>query len=254
MPTDQAIEAGAMALFGEKYGDEVRVVTMGGNDPDDSEQAYSLELCGGTHVAQTGDIGSLLVVGESAVAAGIRRIEALTGSAAQAYVADRLALLDKAAQQLRTAQEQLADRIASLMDERRKLEREVADLRRELATGGGSAGQDVQDIGGIKLATRLLTDVPAKDLRGLADDIKGQIGSGVVAIVTTNDGKGSLVVAVSEDVTAKITAVDLVRAGATAMGGKGGGGRPDMAQAGGPDGAKAADALTAIADAIAAAT
>jgi alanyl-tRNA synthetase len=254
MPTDQAIEAGAMALFGEKYGDEVRVVTMGGNDPDDSEQAYSLELCGGTHVAQTGDIGSLLVVGESAVAAGIRRIEALTGSAAQAYVADRLALLDKAAQQLRTAPEQLADRIASLMDERRKLEREVADLRRELATGGGSAGQDVQDIGGIKLATRLLTDVPAKDLRGLADDIKGQIGSGVVAIVTTNDGKGSLVVAVSEDVTAKITAVDLVRAGATAMGGKGGGGRPDMAQAGGPDGAKAADALTAIADAIAAAT
>jgi alanyl-tRNA synthetase len=254
MPTDQAIEAGAMALFGEKYGDEVRVVTMGGNDPDDSEQAYSLELCGGTHVAQTGDIGSLLVVGESAVAAGIRRIEALTGSAAQAYVADRLALLDKAAQQLRTTPEQLADRIASLMDERRKLEREVADLRRELATGGGSAGQDVQDIGGIKLATRLLTDVPAKDLRGLADDIKGQIGSGVVAIVTTNDGKGSLVVAVSEDVTAKITAVDLVRAGATAMGGKGGGGRPDMAQAGGPDGAKAADALTAIADAIAAAT
>jgi alanyl-tRNA synthetase len=250
MPTDQAIEAGAMALFGEKYGDEVRVVTMGGIDPDVSDQAYSLELCGGTHVEQTGDIGNFLVVSESAVAAGVRRIEALTGAAAQAYTASRLQVLDDVAQQLRTTPELLGERIASLLDERRKLERDVTELRRQLATGGSGANEAVQEIAGIKYAGRKLDDVPAKDLRGMADDIKGQLGSGIVAIITTNDGKGSLVVGVTDDLKEKISAVDLVRIGAAAMGGKGGGGRPDMAQAGGPDGSQADAALKAIAAAI----
>ena len=253
MPTDQAIEAGAMALFGEKYGDEVRVVTMGGSDPDQPDQAYSLELCGGTHVEQTGDIGNFLVVSESAVAAGVRRIEALTGAAAQAYISARLQTLDEVAQQLRTTPDLIGERIAALLDERRKLEREVTDLRRQLATGGSGGNAAVQEIGGIKYAGRKLDDVPAKDLRGMVDDIKGQIGSGVVAIVTTNDGKGSLVVGVTGDLQERISAVDLVRVGAAAMGGKGGGGRPDMAQAGGPDGNQADAALKAIADAILAA-
>jgi alanyl-tRNA synthetase len=254
MPTDQAIEAGAMALFGEKYGDEVRVVTMGGDDPDSPDKRYSVELCGGTHVQQTGDIGNVLVVGESAVAAGVRRIEALTGAAAQAYTASRLQVLDDLAQQLRTTPEQLGERVAALMDERRKLEREVTDLRRQLATGGSAGNnQAAEDIGGIKFAGRALQDVPAKDLRSMADDLKGQLGSGVVAVVTSTDGKGSLVVGVTDDLKDKLSAVDLVRAGAAAMGGKGGGGRPDMAQAGGPDGSKANDALKAIAAAIAAA-
>ena len=250
MPTDQAIEAGAMALFGEKYGDEVRVVTMGGTDPNVPDQAYSLELCGGTHVEQTGDIGNFLVVSESAVAAGVRRIEALTGAAAQAYTASRLQVLDDVAQQLRTTPELLGERIASLLDERRKLERDVTELRRQLATGGSGANEAVQEIAGIKYAGRKLDDVPAKDLRGMADDIKGQLGSGIVAIITTNDGKGSLVVGVTDDLKEKISAVDLVRIGAAAMGGKGGGGRPDMAQAGGPDGNLADAALKAIAAAI----
>ena len=253
MPTDQAIEAGAMALFGEKYGDEVRVVTMGGSDPDQPDQAYSLELCGGTHVEQTGDIGNFLVVSESAVAAGVRRIEALTGAAAQAYISARLQTLDEVAQQLRTTPDLIGERVAVLLDERRKLEREVTDLRRQLATGGSGGNAAVQEIGGIKYAGRKLDDVPAKDLRGMVDDIKGQIGSGVVAIVTTNDGKGSLVVGVTGDLQERISAVDLVRVGAAAMGGKGGGGRPDMAQAGGPDGNQADAALKAIADAILAA-
>ena len=248
MPTEQAIEAGAMALFGEKYGDEVRVVTMGGDDPDEPERPYSVELCGGTHVSQTGDIGSFLVVGEGAVAAGVRRVEALTGDAAQAYTAERLRLLEQAAQQLRTTPDHVSERIAALLEERRKLERDITDLRRQLATGGGGAKPDVQDVGGIKYAARKLADVPAKDLRGMADELKGQIGSGVVAIVTVVDGKGSLVVGVTDDLKDKVSAVDLVRAGAAAMGGKGGGGRPDMAQAGGPDGERADAALAAIAD------
>ena len=251
MPTDQAIEAGAMALFGEKYGDEVRVVTMGGDDPDEPEHPYSLELCGGTHVAQTGDIGGFLVIGESAVGAGIRRVEALTGEAAQVYTAERLRTLEQVAQQLRTTPDQVSERIGALLDERRKLERDVTDLRRQLATGGsGTAGQ-AEDVAGVKYAARQLADVPAKDLRSMADEIKGQVGSGVVAIVTVADGKGSLVVGVTDDLKDSISAVDLVRVGAVAMGGKGGGGRPDMAQAGGPDGSQAEAALEAIRQALA---
>ncbi len=255
MPTEQAIEAGAMALFGEKYGDEVRVVTMGGDDPDAPKKPYSVELCGGTHVEHTGDIGNFLVIAESAVAAGVRRMEALTGAAAQTYISARLHILDDLAARLRTTPEQLSERVTALLDERRKLERDVTELRRQLATGGaGGETPAIQDIGGIKFAARALKDVPAKDLRGMADDLKSQLGSGVAALVTATDGKGSLVVGVTEDLTAKMSAVDLVRAGAAAMGGKGGGGRPDMAQAGGPDGAQANAALKAIADAIAAAS
>ena len=253
MPTDQAIEAGAMALFGEKYGDEVRVVTMGGAKNAGDNAPYSVELCGGTHVANTGDIGNLLIVGESAVAAGVRRIEALTGSAAQAYTASRLKLLDEASQQLRTTPEQLGERIAALVDERRAMEREITELRRQIATGGSSGGPQTESIAGVSFAPRLLADVPAKDLRGLADEIQGQIGGGVVALVTVIDDKASLVVAVAESLTEKVSAVDLVRAGAAAVGGKGGGGRPDMAQAGGPDGGKADAAIAAIREALAAA-
>ena len=253
MPTDQAIEAGAMALFGEKYGDEVRVVTMGGAKNAGDNAPYSVELCGGTHVANTGDIGNLLIVGESAVAAGVRRIEALTGSAAQAYTAARLKLLDEASQQLRTTPEQLGERIAALVDERRAMEREITELRRQIATGGSSGGPQTESIAGVSFAPRLLADVPAKDLRGLADEIQGQIGGGVVALVTVIDDKASLVVAVAESLTEKVSAVDLVRAGAAAVGGKGGGGRPDMAQAGGPDGGKADAAIAAIREALAAA-
>ena len=253
MPTDQAIEAGAMALFGEKYGDEVRVVTMGGAMNAGDNAPYSVELCGGTHVANTGDIGNLLIVGESAVAAGVRRIEALTGSAAQAYTAARLKLLDEASQQLRTTPEQLGERIAALVDERRAMEREITELRRQIATGGSSGGPQTESIAGVSFAPRLLADVPAKDLRGLADEIQGQIGGGVVALVTVIDDKASLVVAVAESLTEKVSAVDLVRAGAAAVGGKGGGGRPDMAQAGGPDGGKADAAIAAIREALAAA-
>ncbi|MCA8928735.1 MAG: alanine--tRNA ligase, partial [Alphaproteobacteria bacterium] len=250
MGLDEARASGARALFGEKYGDEVRVVTMGGDDPDDADRPYSVELCGGTHVHQTGDIGAFLVVNEGAVAAGVRRLEALTGQAAQAYTAERLRLLEQAAQQLRTTPDHVAERIAALLDERRKLEREIGDLRRQLATGGGGAKPEVQEVAGMKFAARKLADVPAKDLRGMADEVKKQLGSGVVAIVTVVEGKGSLVVGVTDDLKDTVSAVDLVRAGAAAMGGKGGGGRPDLAQAGGPDGAKADDALAAIAAAM----
>ena len=191
------------------------------------------------------------MIGEAAVGAGIRRVEALTGQAAQAYTAERLRTLEHLAQQMRTTPEQVSARVAALLEERRKLEREVTDLRRELATGG-SAGNKTEDVAGVSFAGRLLQDVPAKDLRSMADQIKGQLGSGVVAIVTVVEGKGSLVVGVTDDLKDGISAVDLVRVGAAAMGGKGGGGRPDMAQAGGPDGDQAQAALDAIKASLAA--
>jgi len=248
MPTDQAIEAGAMALFGEKYGDEARVVTMGGNDPE-ADHPYSVELCGGTHVAWTGDIGSFVVVGEGAVSAGVRRIEALTGAAAQAYITERLRAFEQVARQLRTTPDQVADRVAALLDERRKLERELTKTRRQLATGGGD--WEVQEIDGIKFASRKLEDVPAKNLRSMADEVKQQLGSGIVAIVTVADGKASLVVGVTDDLTERFSAVELVRIGAAAIGSKGrGGGRPDMAQAGGSNGEAAGAALAAVAESL----
>ena len=250
MTPDEAIEAGATALFGEKYGDEVRVVAMGSTD---GNEAYSTELCGGTHARRTGDIGLFRIVSESAVAAGVRRIEAVTGAAAQSYIADETKVLSDAAAVLKVSPADLPGRIESLLDERRKMEKEITELRRQLATGGGGgSASDFKEISGIKFAGKTLAGVPAKDLKSLADDLKGQVGSGVVALISVNDGKASLVVGVTDDLAEKISAVDLVRAGSEAVGGKGGGGRPDMAQAGGPDGGNADAAINAIEEAISA--
>ncbi len=242
MTPEEAIEAGALALFGEKYGDEVRVVSMGSGE----NQAFSTELCGGTHVARTGDIGLFKIVGESAVAAGVRRVEAVTGQAAEAYVADLSRSLAATADLLKSSPDQVLDRVNKLIEERRDLEKQLADARRALATGGGGNSTDIKEISGIKFAGKSLENVPAKDLKGLADDLKKQVGSGVVALISVNEGKASLVVGVTDDLTGSLDAVKLVKAGSEAVGGGGGGGRPDMAQAGGPDGSKAADALAAI--------
>ncbi len=247
MDPAQAVECGAMALFGEKYGDEVRVVSMGA----EGEKGYSTELCGGTHVRRTGDIGLFKIVSEGAVAAGVRRIEALTGAGALAHLAEEERILAEAASALKVGAAELPARVASLVEERRKLEREIAELRRQIATGGsGGGGAETRTVKGVTFAPRLLKDVPARDLKGLADDIKAKIGSGVVALVSVVDGKASLVVGVTQDLAGGINAVDLVRAGSEAIGGKGGGGRPDMAQAGGPDGDRAADAIAAIEKAL----
>jgi alanyl-tRNA synthetase len=252
MTPDRATEAGALALFGEKYGDEVRVVAMGDID-EAAKRPYSVELCGGTHVRRTGDIGLAKIVSESAVASGVRRIEVLTGAAAEAYVAEEEALLRKAAAGLKATPAELPSRVASLVEERRRLEREITELRRQLASGGaGSAGRPAaKEIGGVKFAGRVVDDVPGRELKGLADDLKKEVGSGVVAVVSRVDGKASIVIGVTDDLTKRISAVDLVRGAAEALGGKGGGGRPDMAQAGGPDPARAEAALAAIETALA---
>jgi len=247
MTPEAAVELGAMALFGEKYGDEVRVVAMGAADG--NKGAWSIELCGGTHVRRTGDIGYFRIVSEAAVASGVRRIEAVTGASAEAVVGEIQSRLFDAAGALKAAPAELADRIAALLEDRRKLERQVAELQKKLATGGSAA--TVEEVNGVKLSARNLGDVPAKDLKGLADAILKQQESGVVALVSTAEGKASIVVAVSADLTGKISAVDLVRTASAAVGGKGGGGRPDLAQAGGPDGDKADEALAAIKTALA---
>ncbi len=249
MTPDEAIGSGAMALFGEKYGDEVRVVTMG----EDGSEPWSVELCGGTHVARTGDIGAFKIVGESAVAAGVRRIEAVAGEAAIAHLASQEDLLVRAATVLKTSPAELPERIEALIEDRRRLERELSDTRRRLATGGeASASQPAKRIDGVAFAGRRVDGVPAKELRGMADDLKKQIGSGIVALVAVGDGKASLVVGVTDDLTERFDAVALVREGAAALGGKGGGGRPDMAQAGGPDAAAAEKALEIIERALSA--
>jgi alanyl-tRNA synthetase len=249
MTPDEAVAAGALALFGEKYGEEVRVVSMGGHDGDLGEGYYSTELCGGTHVGRAGDIGFFKIVGESALAAGVRRIEAVAGQAAFDYVVRQQELLDQAAAALKSPPAQLAERVAALLDERKRLERELTETRRKLATGatdGAAAGPAARQVGDLSFAGRVLADVPPRDLKPMADDLKASIGSGVVALVAVNQGKASLVVGVTDDLTGRVSAVDLVRVGATALGGKGGGGRPDMAQAGGPDGAAAERSLSAI--------
>jgi alanyl-tRNA synthetase len=257
MSPDDAVKAGALALFGEKYGEEVRVVSMGREDANGSgreQRFFSTELCGGTHVRRTGDIGFFKITSESAVAAGVRRLEAVTGDAAYRHVAEREGMLTETASALRVAPAELPGRVATLIDERRKLEREVSELRQKLAAGGGgaSAAPEAKEIAGVRLATRMLDGVPAKELKPLVDTLKQQIKSGVVAVVAVNDGKASLVVGVTGDLTGRFDAVELVRAGSVAIGGKGGGGRPDMAQAGGPDGAAAEAALSAIEAAMAA--
>ena len=246
MTPDAAVAEGAMALFGEKYGDEVRVVAMGNNggEGDTDRKAWSIELCGGTHVRRTGDIGLLRIVAESAVSAGVRRIEAVCADAALAVIAENDRRLLDIATTLRAAPAELTDRIATLLEDRRKLERQVTELQKKLATGGAAA--DIEDLGGIKLAARNLGDVAPRELKSLAEAILTTIGSGIAALVSTAEGKASIVVAVSADLAAQHSAVDLVRAASAAVGGKGGGGRPDMAQAGGPDGDKADEALQAI--------
>jgi alanyl-tRNA synthetase len=242
-----AVELGAMALFGEKYGEEVRVVSMGG--PEGNKPAWSIELCGGTHVRRTGDIGYFKIVAESPVSAGVRRIEAVTGEAAEALVAQTTGRLNRAAQELRASPADVADRVATLLDDRRRLEHQVTELQKKLAMGGGAA--DLEEVNGVKLAARNLGEVPARELKGLADAIGKQLGSGVVALVATAEGKASIVVGVSADLTSRFNAVDLVRVASAAVGGKGGGGRPDLAQAGGPDGDQADAALEAVRAALA---
>jgi len=253
MPTDQAIEAGAEALFGEKYGDEVRVLTMG-DDPA-AARPFSVELCGGTHVRRLGDIGLFTILSESAVASGVRRIDALTSEGARRHLAQQADLAREAANVLKTSPAELPQRVAQLADERRRLERELIDARRALALAGparSDEGDASREVGGKKIVFRVVEGVAAKDLKSLADDAKSKIGSGVVAFVAVADGKASLVVGVTDDLKDHINAVDLVRIGAEALGGKGGGGRPDLAQAGGPDGSKAAEALKAIEEKLAA--
>ena len=249
MTPDEAIETGAMALFGEKYGDEVRVVTMGAQN---HKEAYSTELCGGTHVSRTGDIGIFKIISESAVAAGVRRIEAVTGIAAQSYIVNESKILNESARILKVPAGDVPNRLSGLLDERQRLEKEVTELRRRLAVSSGSAGNSINfiEISGIKFLGKVLLDVPAKELKSLADDFKEKIGSGVVALVSTNEEKVSLVVGITEDLTSNLSAVDLVRVGLVIVGGKGGGGRPDMAQAGGSDGSKVAEAIKAIEDGI----
>ena len=254
MSVDAAIAEGAMALFGEKYGDEVRVVSMGRNAHGAGKPIYSLELCGGTHVARTGDIGLIKVVSESASAAGVRRVEALAGPAARAYLEEQDRRVQAAAAALKTAPADVVARIEALIDERRKLERELAEAKRALALGGGTAsgGDGITEVNGVKLMARVLKGISPNDMKGLVDGGKVKLGSGVVALVGINDeGRAGLIVGVTDDLTSRFNAVDLVRAGSTVLGGKGGGGRPDMAQAGGPDASKAEDALAAIRAAIA---
>ena len=250
MSLDDARALGARALFGEKYPDEVRVVSMGEiEDGGNRERAYSIELCGGTHVKRTGDIGLIAIVGESAVAAGVRRIEAKTrDDARHRLTADARAYADLAAL-LRAPAGAAAERLEALIDERRKLERELAEAKRKLAMGGDGSGDAdaVREVAGVKLYARAVSGVEMKDLKSLADEAKQSVGSGVVAIAAASeDGKASLVVAVTPDLTKRFNAVDLVRLGSAALGGKGGGGRPDMAQAGGPDGARTKEALAAV--------
>jgi alanyl-tRNA synthetase len=249
MTPDEAIAAGAMALFGEKYGDEVRVLSMGRG----SDASYSVELCGGTHVDALGDIQLLKIVGESAVAAGVRRIEALTGEAARRWLTDRETRLKEAAATLKAAPEEVPARVAALVEERRRLERELAEAKKALALGGGTKAETTgpEQVGGHGFIGQVIEGMDPKGLRGLVDDAKKRVGSGVVALVAVNDGRASVAVGVTDDLTARLSAVDLVRKAVEALGGQGGGGRPDMAQGGGPDGSKAGGAVEAVKAALA---
>jgi len=243
MTPDEAIAEGAMALFGEKYGDEVRVVGMG----QDADGTYSLELCGGTHVSALGEIGLVKVVGESAVSSGVRRVEALTGEAARAWLTARDEKLREAAATLKTAPDDVPARVAALVEERRRLERELAEAKKALALGGGTgAAAGPEQVNGIAFEGRVLDGFDAKGLRGAVDEAKQRLGSGIAMLVAVNDGRASVAVGVTPDLVAAHSAVDLLRRAVAALGGQGGGGRPDMAQGGGPDGAKAADAVAAV--------
>ncbi len=256
MGVDDARASGARALFGEKYGDEVRVVTMGvETEGERAGKPFSVELCGGTHVRRTGDIGLVSIVAETAVAAGVRRLEAKTADGARQHLNEEGKRLRELASLLKSPADDAAERLAALIEDRRKLERELTEARRKLAMGGGGGGAEdgMREVAGVKLFARAVSGIEMKDLKSLADEAKTKVGSGVVAIVgVAPDGKAGVVVGVTPDLTARFNAVDFVRIAAECLGGKGGGGRPDMAQAGGPDGAGADKALAAITEALAA--
>jgi alanyl-tRNA synthetase len=249
MTPDDARGLGAQALFGEKYGDEVRVVSMGrqdGSGKGSDKSTYSLELCGGTHVRQTGDIGAFVLLGDSASSAGVRRIEALTGAEALAWLRDQQIALSRVADTLKTASSDVPDRVRALMEERKVLSNEVAQLRRDLAmSGGGAAAPDVQEINGIKFIAQVLSGVTGKDLPALVDEHKANIGSGAVLLIADAGGKAAVAAGVTDDLTGSISAVDLVKSAVTELGGKGGGGRPDMAQGGGKSAENAEAAIAA---------
>ncbi|WP_144095525.1 alanine--tRNA ligase [Croceicoccus sediminis] len=254
MSPDDAIEAGAMALFGEKYGDEVRVLSMGRAGSD--TKPYSVELCGGTHVNALGDIAVFRIVSESAVSSGVRRVEALTGEAARQWLVGRENALKAIAGAMKAAPDEVAGRVSALIDERKRLERELAEAKKSLALaeasgGGAAAGPADEDVGGVAFAGQVLEGMDPKELRGLLDEAKKRLGSGVAAIAAVNEGRAAFAVAVTDDLTGRFSAVDLVRKGVEALGGKGGGGRPDMAQGGGPDGGKADQAIAAVKEALA---
>ncbi|MFN3388354.1 MAG: alanine--tRNA ligase [Allosphingosinicella sp.] len=248
MSPDEAIAAGAMALFGEKYGDEVRVLSMGRG----AENSYSVELCGGTHVSALGDIALFKIVGESAVAAGVRRIEALTGEAARRWLTERENKLKDIASALKTTPEEAPARISALVEERRRLERELAEAKKALALGGGGKAEAAgpEQVGGHGFIGQVIEGIEPKALRGLVDEAKQRVGSGVVALIAVNDGRASVAVGVTEDLTGRRNAVDLLRRAVAELGGQGGGGRADMAQGGGPDGSKGEAALQAVREAL----
>jgi alanyl-tRNA synthetase len=249
MTPDEAINAGAMALFGEKYGDEVRVLSMGR----DADADYSVELCGGTHVRALGDIQLLKIVSESAVSSGVRRIEALTGEAARQWLNERDTKLREAAAALKSSPDEVPERVAALVEDRKRLERELADAKKALAMGGGVAKSDAaapEQVNGHAFLGQVVEGLDPKDLRSTVDTMKQRVGSGVAALVAVNDGRASVAVGVTDDLAKQVSAVDLVKAAVAALGGQGGGGRPDMAQGGGPDGSKAQEALKAVRDAL----
>ncbi|HEX7692957.1 MAG TPA: alanine--tRNA ligase, partial [Sphingomonas sp.] len=249
MTPEEAIEEGAMALFGEKYGDEVRVVSMGR----DGQKIYSLELCGGTHVNATGDIGLFKLVSEGAVSSGVRRVEALTGEAARAYLASRDEKLRETAAVLKATPDEVPARVAALVEERRRLERELAEAKKALALGGGAGAAPAgpEQVNGVNFVGQVVEGLEAKGLRGAVDETKARIGSGVAVLVAVNDGRASIAVGVTDDLTARFNAVDLLRKAVDVLGGQGGGGRPDMAQGGGPDGSKGDEAVAAVRAALA---
>src|SRR3954465_1719589 len=250
MTPEEAITAGAMALFGEKYGDEVRVLSMGQLDEGD----YSIELCGGTHVRALGDIQLLKIISESAVSSGVRRIEALTGEAARRWLNEREAKLREAAATLKSSPDEVPARIAALVEDRKRLERELADAKKALAMGGGgtakSEGAAAEDVGGYKFLGQVVEGFDPKGLRAAVDDMKKRLGSGIGALIAVNEGRASVAVGVTDDLAGQVSAVELVKAAVATLGGQGGGGRPDMAQGGGPDGSKAKEALEAVRDAL----
>jgi alanyl-tRNA synthetase len=251
MAPQEAIEAGAVALFGEKYGDEVRVLTLG-RSLTEADKPYSVELCGGTHVARTGDIALFKIVSETGIAAGVRRIEALTGEAARQYLLAQAGVAKSLAQSFKVQPADVPARVEALTADRRALEKQVAELKKQLALGGGgSANAAPEEINGVKLIARVLDGVDGKGLRGVAEDFRKQVGSGVVALIGVTEGKAAITVAVTSDMAGKVNAADLARAAVIAMGGQGAGGKPDFAQGGAPNGSKAEDGLAAVRTALA---